>query len=83
METPKTSGLPDELMRQVTRLAVVVQCKLVITEDEVNLAQIRATKFLHNKSVILKMLPATEGALLQHVLRAGLAVLMDKQSHVV
>ena len=28
-------GLPDELMRQVTRLAVAVQCKLVITEDEV------------------------------------------------
>ena len=47
-------GLPDELMRQVTRLAVAVQCKLVITEDDVNLAQIRATKFLHNKSVMLK-----------------------------
>ena len=75
-------GLPDELMRQVTRLAVAVQCKLVITEDEVNLAQIRATKFLHNKSVMLKMLPATEGAFLQHVLRAALAVLIDKQSHV-
>ena len=75
-------GLPDELMRQVTRLAVAVQCKLVLTEDEVNLAQIRATKFLHNKSVMRKMLPATEEAFLQHVLRAALAVLIDKQSHV-
>ena len=75
-------SLPDELMRQMTRLAVAVQYKLVITEDEVNLAQIRATKFLHNTSVMLKMLPATEGAFLQHILRAALAVLIDKQSHV-
>ena len=74
-------GLRDELMRQVTRLAVAVQCKLVITEDGVNLAQIRAIKFLHNKSVMLKMFPATEGAFLQHVLRVVLAVLIDKQSH--
>ena len=52
-------GLPDELMGQVTRLAVSVQCKLIVTEYEVNLAQIRVTKFLHNKSVMLKMIPTT------------------------
>ena len=75
-------SLPDELMRQVTRLAVAVQSKLVVTEDEVNLAQVRANKFLHSKSVMLKMLPATEGAFLQHVLRSALAVLIDKQAHV-
>ena len=75
-------GLPDELMRQVTRLAVVVQCKLVITEDEVNLVQIRATRFLHNKSVMLTMLPATDGSFLQHVLRVALVVLIDEQLHV-
>ena len=61
--------LPDELMRQLTRLTISVQCKLVFTEDEVNFAQTRVTKFLHNKSVMLEMLPATEGAFLQHVLR--------------
>ena len=79
MERPKTSV---SLMRQMMRLVVSVQCKLVITEDEVNLAQISATKFLQNKSVMMKMLPATEGAFLQHVLRAALADLIDKQSHV-
>ena len=38
--------------------------------------------FLHNKSVMLKMLPVTDGAFLQHALRAVLAIFIDKQSHV-
>ena len=74
--------LSDDLLRQATRLAVAVQCKQVITEDKINLAQVRATKFLNNKSVMLKMLPATEGGFLQHVLRSALAVLIDKRAHV-
>ena len=71
--------LSDDLLIQVTRLAVAVHCKQVITEDKINLAQIRVTKFLNNKSVMLKMLPATE-VVLQHVFISVLAVLIDNEA---
>ena len=39
-------------------------------------------KFLNNKSTLLKLLPPTEDAFIQHVKRAALATLVDKAAHV-
>ena len=50
--------------------------------EEANLDNLKVDKFLDNKSTLLKLLPPTEDALIQHVKRAALATLVDKAAHV-
>ena len=46
-----------------------------------DLCQLRAHKFMNNKSTLLKLLPPTEDAFQQHLKRAALATLIDKNAH--
>ena len=42
----------------------------------------RVYKFLNNKSTLLKLLPPTEDAFIQHLRRAALATVLDKTAHI-
>lgn len=47
----------------------------------VELGKVRVYKFLNNKSMLLKLLPPTEDAFIQHLRRAALATVLDKTAH--
>lgn len=47
-----------------------------------SLGKVRANKFLNDKSTLLKLLPPTEGAFLQHLKRSALATTIDKIAHI-
>ena len=47
-----------------------------------DLSSLRAHNFLNSKSTLLKLLPPTEDAFLQHVKRAAYATILDKCAHV-
>ena len=47
-----------------------------------SLAEVRANKFLNNKSTLLKLLPPTEDSFFQHLKRAALATIKDKTAHI-
>ena len=46
------------------------------------LGKLRVYKFLNNKSTLLKLLPPTENAFLQHLRCAALATMIDKSANV-
>jgi len=46
------------------------------------LSKLRVSKFLNNKSTLLKLLPPTEDAFIQHLRRAALATILDKSAHI-
>ena len=46
-----------------------------------DISSLRAHKFLSSKSTVLKLLPPTEDAFIQHLKRASLATIVDKQAH--
>ena len=49
--------------------------------SESSLSKLRAFKFLNNKSTLLKLLPPTDDAFMQHLKRAALATIIDKSAH--
>ena len=46
------------------------------------LGKVRVYTFLNNKSTLLKLLPPTEDAFIQHLRRAALATVLDKTAHI-
>jgi hypothetical protein len=47
-----------------------------------SLPEIRANKFLNNKTTLLKLLPPTENAFMEHLKRSALATAIDKSAHI-
>jgi len=74
--------LTADVTSQARSLMVAVYTNRGEDFDRSNLANVRVYKFLNNKSTLLKLLPPTEDAFLQHLKRAALATLIDKSSHI-
>ena len=80
-ESDDLLALTDEVKNQARDLLIGVYTKRVDMLGS-SLAEIRANKFLNNKSTLLKLLPPTEDAYMQHLKRAALATIIDKRAHV-
>lgn len=66
--------LTADVISQARSLMVAVYTNRGEDFDRSNLANVRVYKFLNNKSTLLKLLPPTEDAFLQHLKRAALAI---------
>jgi hypothetical protein len=80
-ESDDLLALTDEVKNQARDLLIGVYTKRVDMLGS-SLAEVRANKFLNNKSTLLKLLPPTEDAYMQHLKRAALATIIDKRAHV-
>ena len=74
--------LTDKLKDQAKALAVAVYTSKADHKVDFDLPSLRVYKFLNNRSTLLKLLPPTEEAFVQHLKRAALATLIDKNAHV-
>jgi hypothetical protein len=81
-EDPASIGITTDVLRQAKALCVKVYT--IKNDDFTNsgLDELRACKFLNDRSTLLKLLPPTEDSFLQHVRRAALATLVDKSAHI-
>ena len=73
----------EDIVNQARNLLIAVYCKA--GEDSLfsSLEEIRAHTFLNKNTTVLKMLPPTEDAFLQHLKRAALATVIDKTVHLI
>ena len=71
--------LNDDIIKQARDHLMSVYGRPVLgqTRSE-DLKHLRAHKFLHNNTPVLKMLPPTEAAFIQHLKRGALATLRNK-----
>lgn len=74
--------LTTDVINQARDLVVAAYANNADEFQELDLAKLRAHKFLNNRSTLLKLLPNTEGAFLYHLKRAALATATDKNAHV-
>ena len=72
--------ITQDVIDEARSLMLMVYGKSANTDIVDNLKDLRAHKFLHNTAPILKMLPPTEGAFLQHLRRSALATYIDKHA---
>ena len=69
----------------ISRARALLVAVYTINDDNFvsdDLGQVRACKFLNNKSTLLKMLPPTEHSLLQQLMRTALATIINRATHV-
>lgn len=81
-ECPTDWTITDEVAMQARNLLMAVYGRATHGNAISALRQLRAHKFLHNNTPVLKMLPPTEAAFTQHLKRAALATLIDKRATV-
>lgn len=74
--------MTEEVLSRARQRLVAVYSNKHDEFSDTSLDAMRAYKFLNNRSTLLKLLPPTEDALLQHVRRAALATLTAKTSHI-
>ena len=67
-------GFKQELTAKLTAKLGVELSELT----DVSIVEIRVQKFLTSQSMLLKMIPPTHGAFLQHLKRATYATIVDK-----
>lgn len=73
--------LTEDVISQARELLVTVYTKTADMSDA-SLSEIRTQKFLTNKTTLLKLLPPTEDAFMQHLKRSALATFIDKTAHI-
>ena len=74
-------SISNEIVDQVRDLFIVVYTK---NTDMIgcSLAEVHAHRFLNNVSSLLKLLPPAEGVFKNHLIRALMAKIIDKTSHI-
>lgn len=73
--------MADEICSQARDLTITVYSKKYAMQG-CTLSEVRANKFLNNKSTLLKMLPPTKGSFVPHLRRAMYATMIDKSAHI-
>ena len=81
-EDEQSCEVTDVVVSQARELMLAVYSNKHEEFQGASLSKLRVFKFLNNKSTLLKILPPTEDAFLQHVRRAALATLIDKRAHI-
>ena len=81
-ENEYSCSLTDVVVTQARELLVAVYSNKHENFSKSSLSKLRAFKFLNNKSTLLKLLPPTEDAFLQHLRRAALATITDETAHI-
>ena len=81
-EEPTDIHVTDEVIAQARELFIAVYSSVHDDFSGSDLSLLRMYKFLNSKSVLMKVLPATEDAFLLHVLRAALTTIIDKSAHI-
>ena len=74
--------LSEKLKDQARALTIAVYSSKADYKDDFDLGSLRVYKFLNNRSTLLRLLPPTEDAFDQHLKRAALATLIDKNAHI-
>ncbi len=69
-------NVTDDMIKEATTLLTSTYGQPDDTIDE-----IRVQRFLTSQSMLLKMLPPTVGAFMQHLKRAAYATIVDRSSH--
>lgn len=81
-ENEQSFEITDALIDQAQALIVSVYSNKHEEFSDTSLSKLRVFKFLNNKSTLLKLLPPSDGAFLQHLRRAALATITDKTAHI-
>ena len=75
-------GTTEDLLNQARGLIVTVYTNKAELIEDYDLGKVRTYKFLNNRSTLLKLLPPSEHAFLEHLKRATYATIIDTKAHI-